>query len=750
MSRLLSLLILTACAVSQPVEDEVRFEELAGAYAAIEAAIARQEIPGAVLFVGQGDRVITRRAFGCRALLPERRPMAADTVFDLASLTKPVATATAVMLLVERGAVDLDAPVARYLPEFAGGGKQAITVRQLLLHRGGLIPDNPLDDYLHGSDHAWQSIWDLEPVHPVGERFVYTDVGYLTLAELVRAVDGRPIDVFFEQEIAAPLGMRDTAYAADPARCAPTERAGGDEFLQGVVHDPRARALGGVAGHAGLFSTADDLARWCRMFVGGAAILAPGTLAQMTRPSWLPDGSGGRALGLDVDTDYSSARGDVFPRGTSFGHTGFTGTSFWIDPQTRTFVILLTNRVHPSGEGQCVALRRQVATAVGRAVRHANKLSGVRAGIDVLVEERCVRLAGQRVGVITNHSGRTRDGRSTIDVLHSAPEVDLVAIFTPEHGYRAELEGKVVGGIDDATGLPVHSLYGETRRPTAAMLAGIDTLVFDIQLAGVRFYTYATTLGYAMEEAAARGIRVVVLDRPNPLGGVLVDGPAADLDRLSFISYRPIPVVHGMTSGELANLWKRGFGVDCELEVVRLEGWRRAMTWEDTGLAWVRPSPNLRNPTQAVLYPAVGLLEGTNVSVGRGSDEPFERLGAPWVDGERLAAALEQLQLPGVRFTELSFRPSESKYEGELCHGVQLTLTDARAFEPVRTGLSIAWVLNRHHGQVFEVAEVNSRLRNQEVWEGLMTAADPADLPALWADDVANFAPFRAACLLYE
>ena len=722
-----------------------------GALEAIEEAVERGDVPGAVLLVGRGEEELALRAFGNRSEVPRTELMTAGTVFDLASLTKPVATATAVMLLVQRGELDLDRPVAGYLPAFGQEGKEAITSRMLLLHRGGLIADNPLADYLDGPELAWDRICALRPVHPPGEKFLYTDVGFIVLGELVRAIDGRPLDEFFAAEIAAPLGLGSCGFGAPPEEAAPTEVGPDGRPFRGVVHDPRARALGGVAGHAGLFGSARDVAGWCRMMLGlRTDVLGAAALEEMTRASWLPGGTGGRGLGLDVDTGYSSPRGALFPRGRSFGHTGFTGTSVWVDPASGVFVVLLTNRVHPDGQGKTVALRARVATEVARALLVEESPAPVLTGADVLAREGAARLRGKRVGLLTNHTGRTREGRGLVDVLASAEGVDLRCIFTPEHGFLAALEGDVPDGVDPETGLPVHSLYGETRRPTPAMLEGLDLVVFDLPDVGVRFYTYATTLGYLMEVAGSCGVGVVVLDRPNPLGGLMVDGPAADPERRSFICYQSIPVVHGLTMGELAHLWRDAFGVACEVEVVTMEGWRRDMSWPDTGLEWVPPSPNLRNPAQSVLYPAIGLLEGTNVSVGRGTDEPFERLGAPWIDGTELAAELERLGLPGLRVTPLSFTPQAATHEGQACGGVHLELTRREDYRPIQAGLIIAWALNRLYPRDFEVAEVDDRLMNHAVWEAMMRGEDPADLHRAWADDVASFRRLRQASLLYR
>lgn len=725
----------------------------------IELAVKRGEIPGAVLWVGRDDEHLIREAVGLRTLEGPHagEGMTLDTIFDLASLTKVVATATCVMQLVDRGRVQLSAPVARYLPVFSGNGKDSITVEELLLHRGGLIPDNPIGDYEQGPEEAWRRICGLELVAEPGASFMYTDVGYIVLGELVRAVDGRTLDRYAAEEVFEPLGMTDTCFMPPPSdhdRCAPAERRGSG-WMRGQVHDPRAYLLGGVAGHAGLFSTARDLSVWCRMILGGGEVdgvrvLSREAVARMTRPDWLSDRTGGRSLGFDVDTPYSSPRGSAFPRGASFGHTGFTGTSLWLDPESQGYWVLLSNRVHPDGAGKVVQLRRQVADRVAPMLRGDLAAPRVLSGVDVLHRQGAGPLKGKRVGLLTHHVGRTIEGIRTIDVLARDPAIQLERIFVPEHGLLAQLEGDVGDGRDRATGVEISSLYGESRRPSPDQLAGLDAVVVDLQDVGVRFYTYSTTLGYLMEACAEAGVRVVVLDRPNPISWMGVRGPAADEDRLAFICYRPIPVTHALTLGELGLLYRDRFDVRCQVEVVPCVGWSRAMRWHSTGLPWLSPSPNLRNPLQAELYPAIGLLEGSNLSVGRGTDEPFERLGAPWLDGVRLAAALEGRGVPGLAFTPIEFTPLESKFAGELCQGVQVQLVDPAAYRPVEAGLTIAWYLNRLHPSEFEVGLVDSRLFSHRTWEALMASSDPGELADTWAADVAEFEGQSLGVRLYR
>ena len=577
--------------------------------------------------------------------------------------------------------------------------------------------------------------------------------------------------------------MKDTAFklaARLQPRIAPTEKRE-DHWMRGEVHDPRAYLLGGVAGHAGLFSTADDLAIYCQMILGhgqyrGARVLSPMGVTRMTEAR----ASGGnasdgnaRGLGWDVMTGYSSNRGDLFPLG-SFGHTGFTGTSIWIDPASETFVVFLSNRVHPRIDPKQPAdvnsLRGRIASIVAASIiapPYSDKPSTVGAstndrpgrsqsasteslnGIDVVARDSYALLKGRRVGLITNQTGLDRDGRSTIDLLKAAPGVKLIALFSPEHGLRGVLDQKVSDSVDEKTGLPIYSLYGETRKPSPEMLKGIDTLVFDIQDVGTRFYTYISTLGLAMEEAARQKIKFVVLDRVNPIGGAEVEGPIADADKLSFTAYHQLPIRHGMTVGELAQLFNRERGINADLQVVQVENWRREEKFDETGLVWVNPSPNMRSLTEAILYPGIGLLETTNVSVGRGTDTPFELVGAPWLDGRKLASILNRSQLAGVRFVPVRFTPRASIHKDTECGGINIVITDRVQFEPVTTGLEIASQLLKLYPKDFAVDQFNRLLANRKVYDAFQQGVEARALRQIWQSDLASFRSVRSKYLLY-
>ena len=736
----------------------------------IESAISDGDLPGAVVLVWHRGETVYHKSFGQRSVDPVSEPMTADTIFDLASLTKVIATAPAVMMLVEDGLIRLRDPVVRYIPGFDRHEKNRITVEHLLTHLSGLRPDFPLEQEFQGYEIAIERAIDERPVDPPGTRVVYSDINFIILAEIVARVSGMPFDRFVERRLLEPLGMSETGFLPsedERSRIAPTEACrplgwpcgdAGASMLRGTVHDPTARRMGGVAGHAGLFGTANDLARFGAMLLAGGTldgirILSPLTVARMTRPATPPAMADTRGLGWDISSRYSSNRGDLFSTG-SYGHTGFTGTSIWIDPATQTVVVFLSNRVHPDGTGNVIALRGRVATLAAAAVADVSLVSGrgpsVTTGVDRLRQEGFSRIDGQRVGLLTNQSGRASNGSTTIDLLHGAPSVDLRRLFSPEHGVRGDLDSRVPEVVDSVTGLTVHSLYGDTRRPAAVTLDGLDTIVIDLQDAGTRFYTYATTMAYVMEAAADRRVKVVVLDRPNPINGVAVEGPLLDDDQHGFTGYLSMPIRHGLTLGEMALVFnaERGLGVD--LEVVPMEDWRRRFWYDETGLLWLNPSPNLRSVGQAALYPGIGSIEGTNLSVGRGTDTPFEHLGAPWIDGGELAAALNARGLDGVRFYPVEFTPASSNYAGELCEGVHITVTNRDALRPVRIGLEFASALYRLYPTDFNLERAVRLIGLRETIERIKAGDDPSEIAANWADGELAWRERVAAHLLYE
>jgi uncharacterized protein YbbC (DUF1343 family) len=371
-------------------------------------------------------------------------------------------------------------------------------------------------------------------------------------------------------------------------------------------------------------------------------------------------------------------------------------------------------------------------------------------GIDVLEAQKFAPLAGKRVGLITNQTGIDRNRRSTIDLLAHAPGVKLVALFSPEHGIRGNFDARVSSTTDEATGLPVYSLYGETQRPTDAMLAGIDVLVFDIQDAGVRFYTYITTMGYAMEAAAAHHIAFYVLDRPDPLGGERIEGPMLDRDRTNFVGYFPMPVRMAMTLGEMAQMFNAENKIGCDLHIIRMENWKRQMWFSDTGLPWVNPSPNLRSPEAGILYPGLEILQAGGVSVGRGTVRPFELFGAPWIHAEEFSAQLNRRAIPGVRFEPENFTPDSDLYKGELCHGVKVILTDRNALQSMRMGMEIASVLLKLYPDKFQPAKMIDLMGNAATIKQLVQSGDPSAIVASWKEGLEEFRKVRTKYLLYQ
>jgi uncharacterized protein YbbC (DUF1343 family)/CubicO group peptidase (beta-lactamase class C family) len=754
----------------------------------IETAIAEHKLPGGVFHLERGSAVY-EKTYGNRALVPAVEAMTDDTIFDAASLTKVVATTPSIWLLIERGKIELDAPVSRYIPEFRGGWRDEITIRHLLTHTSGLRPDLDLSTPWSGYDTAIRMAIAEEPRQRPGYTFRYSDINFELLGEIVKRVSGDDLDVFATREIFAPLGMRDsgfrrsgvgsrepeqnasasfptpdTRHPTPDSRIAPTEQTP-DGMLRGVVHDPTARRMGGVAGHAGLFTTVHDLTLYCRMLLrGGDPIFKPETVKMLTSVATPPNVAVRRAGGFDIDSSFSRPRGDIFPLG-SYGHTGFTGGMMWIDPFSKTFYVFLSNRVHPNGTGDVLRLQVALGTLAAQAAGATRDVPGAlparpggqvrftfggpdtNDGIDHLEAERYAPLRGMRVGLITNHTGIDRAWNPTIDLLRSAPDVTLIALFSPEHGIRGTVDDNVANAVDAVSGLPVYSLYGETRKPKAEQLAGLDALVFDIQDVGTRFYTYIATMGLAMEAAAAAHVKFIVLDRVNAIGGADFEGPLLKGEE-TFIGWHSLPIRHGMTVGELARMFNEERHIGADVTVIPLTRWRRELWMDEAGLPWINTSPNMRSVNEAGLYPGVGILEFA-ISVGRGTETPFEVLGAPYVDGATLARELTAMSLPGIRFEATSFTPSSSNFAKQNCGGVRMTITDRRTLRPVATGVAIALVLHRLYPNDFALDKIAPLLRDPATLEAIRAGKPLAEIVSMWREDEAAFAARRAKYLLY-
>ena len=784
--------------------------------AAVNAAIAAKKLPGAVVIVGHNGKIVYRQAFGNRALVPQTEKMTVDTIFDVASLTKPVATATSIMILLERGQIRLSDTVEKFIPKLAGKDAGKPTIEQLLTHTAGFAPDFDLREKWTGNAGMLQALAKEKLRNPPAAKFVYSDIGFIVLGEIAARVSGeKRINYFVEKEIYSPLQMKDSKFyrlsssALDIIRLrrtAPTETYQSQEkylsdkldeedkdiFLRQQVHDPTAYRMNGIAGHAGLFSTADDLARYCQMILNGGAfegkrVLSQSTVALMTKPRVVSETGETRGLGWDMNTAFSTNRGELFPLG-SFGHTGFTGTGIWLDPTSNTFVVFLSNRVHPDGKGDVTALRGQIATIAASAVEDLNVTkrrqfeadyqkqvesqipnfksqienqrpktkdqrpisANVLNGIDVLERDNFKQLENLKIGLVTNQTGRDGNGKSTIDVLAAANNLKLVALFSPEHGIRGAADDKVADSIDEQTKLPVYSLYGETRRPKPEQLQNLDALVYDIQDIGARFYTYPATLANVMEEAARAKKPVFVLDRPNPINGVDVEGAIADVDKISFIAAHAIPVRHGLTIGELAQMINHERKLNCDLHIVKMENWQRAMWFDQTNQMWTNPSPNMRSLTEAALYPGVGLLETTNLSVGRGTDTPFEIVGAPYIDAQKFAENLNNRNVSGVRFVPRRFTPTASTFKNQECAGVNLIIVDRARFNSVRAGLEIAAALREMYPNDWKIDDYQKLLVNAETFAQIKRGDQPAQIEKSWNAQIEAYKKRRAQFLLYK
>jgi uncharacterized protein YbbC (DUF1343 family) len=773
----IALLLLLACCL--PAQES--FPGAAAVDQQMERAVQDGLIPGGVVLIGHNGQVVYQKAYGSRALIPHREPMTLDTIFDAASLTKVLATTPSIMRLFEQGQIRLNDPITKYLPEFQGGHSD-ITIRNLMTHFSGLRPDLDLKPAWSGYQTGIQRALIDKPAGPPGVRFVYSDINFILLGEIVHRLTGKMLNEYARDNFYQPLGMQETMFlppASLRPRIAPTEiDPATGQPLRGEVHDDTARYMGGVAGHAGVFTTAADLARFAQMMLdsgegNGVRLFSAATVQKFTFPQSPPDQPILRGLGWDIDSPYSSNRGELFPIG-SYGHTGFTGTSMWLDPFSHSYVIILTNAVHPHRGHSVTSLRSRVATIVAASfgiTAPSVKLTGynetivgpglhrevepkaeVLTGLDVLAQDNFAALRGKRIGLITNQTGINREGRRNVDLMLAAG-IQVTALFSPEHGLEgAEDRPDIASTKDPASGLTVFSLYqGPSRRIEPRMLDHVDALVFDIQDVGARFYTYSCTMLYSMQEAAKRHLPFFVLDRPNPITGVHAEGPMLDADLESFTGCFAIPVRHGMTLGELASLanGQRKLGLD--LHVISMRGWDRGDWFDSTSLPWVDPSPNMRSLNAALLYPGIALLEAApNYSVGRGTDSPFELIGADWIRGRELGTFLNGRAIPGVRVYPVRFRPASSNFSGKTIDGVRLVVTNRDEFDSTRLGLEIAFALNKLYPGKIAFEQNRFLIGNHEVLRGLKEGTDPRTILETMQHSLAVFTEQRERYLLYR
>jgi uncharacterized protein YbbC (DUF1343 family) len=694
--------------------------------------------PGAVVHIGDRWGTILHEATGFRQLIPAPVKTEVNTIYDLASLTKVVATTTAIMQLYEAGEIELDQPVSRYLPIPAFS---AFTLRHCLTHSAGLVSGLPYFKECSSIDEMLQRYAELPLKWQPGTRWLYSDVGFMILGRVVELVAADSLDAYSRKHIFEPLKMTDTGFNPDTtrrARCAATEQCPWRGMLMiGQVHDENAYAVGGVAGHAGLFGTAADLAVFARAFVSGR-ILKPETLAAMTRmpqiPAWPWQG-----LGWQLDPWSTKDSGFLTTR-TAMGHSGWTGTSLWMDWELGFFAIQLGNTCHPSRSVRNNPdFRRTFYSQVSKVLYP--KSTNTHSGLDRLQREDFGELRGKRIALLTHHAAVDQLGRHILDVFALAPDVSIKLLYSPEHGIRGQAEAGQ--SVESERGdLPVISLYGERKQPTVDELRQVDWFVVDLQDVGARYYTYAATMKDCLEACAEAGVPVLVLDRPNPVGGAVLEGPIAAIFT-SPVCWGAVPVRHGMTMGEIALYFQRTFFSETKLRlsVSTLDNWT-SQQFNQCSLPWIPPSPNIPTAGTTLMYTGTCLFEGTNLNEGRGTETPFELIGAPWLDASAVLDALDEDARAGVRIDTVRYTPvaipgkaSNPRYQDQVCNGLRLTIQDPGLARPFTTTVALLVAIRKIHsrefvwGESFDVLAGSADLRDQieqgSSWRQTITSFEP-------------------------
>ncbi len=765
-------LLSSGCVLFSTKEERAECRIRTSVNGVLKSATRKKRVPGGVALVNWRGEDVFKKSFGSASLSDKRVPMRDNHRFDVASLTKVVATITSVLILEEQGKIGLDDPVSKHLTAFKEADKKTITVRHCLTHTSGLPGFRRYYTEMKGRKAYLKAISSEKLSFAPGSKHGYSDLGFILLGFLVEEVSGETLDSFTRDHIFKPLGMKNTGFRPVGAKAASAKEFAATEFCKwreklmvGEVHDENAYALGGVAGHAGLFSTADDLSKFGQMLLqkgewGGGRILSPGSVALLNRAQ-VPDIEPLQGFGWRLCPQEQSDSGFLgSPR--SFGHTGFTGTSLWLDPDNQMVAVLLTNGIHPDRtKGDIGKVRLDFHRAITRAMGERVG-PRVKTGLDILEAKKFKPLSGRRVAVVTNQTAINAHGEHLLDLLKEYPAIEVTAIFGPEHGVRGNVEAGAKVEDSAADSIPVYSLYGKNRKPTEEMGETFDLVLYDIQDVGARFYTYIWTLMSMMQFCAETGKPLIVIDRPNPLGGLKVEGPVLDERFASFVGMKPIALRYGLTIGELAVLFNKqgwlGDGLKAKLKVIKMKGWGRSMLFPDTGLPWVPPSPNMPSWDTAMVYPGTCMFEGVSWSEGRGLTVPFETVGGPVVDSEKLAAELGELGLPGCTFLPVSFTPrslpgvvSEPKHKDKECGGVFIRVDDPETFQPVKTGLAILTTLKNSYpdSHKWRTSHFDRLMGTDKVRLSIDAGADPNQISASWEADLKDFNEIREEVMLY-
>jgi uncharacterized protein YbbC (DUF1343 family) len=672
---------------------------------ALQEAVERSGSPGAVGYVGNLRQTLFHEAYGNRRTSPSRQPVEKDTIYDLASVTKVVATTTAVHLLREANQVNLKDPVSKFISR---PGFDDFTVYHCLTHTTGMPWGAAMYRYVSTIDEMLDAIANLPRHSRPGQRWVYSDPGFILLGRIVEVVTKQRLDAFCHENIFKPQGMTTTFFNPPTElrdRCAATEKcAWRGRIIQGQVHDENCYAVGGVTGHAGLFSTGEDLGTFCRALMTGK-ILKPETLEEAARLTTTPVYPG-QGLGWQLDPWESATRGHL-PSRMAIGHSGWTGTSIWMDRDQHTFAILLGNSCHTSRNSRRNGtFRRTFHHAVDKRL-YAGQCNA-HSGLDRLIREDFDAVKGKRIGLLTNTAAVDQLGRSILEVLALGQNINLKRLFSPEHGLTVSAEaGARVSGQGGP--VPVTSLYGERKEPTAEELADLDLFVIDLQEVGARYYTYKATMLACMKACAFARKPVLVLDRHNPVGGTVLEGPIATTTT-SLVSCAPIPARYGMTLGELALYFKNDVlkSSSLPLDILKLDGWKPHLLHSACALPWVPPSPNIPTSETALAYVGTCLFEGTNLNEGRGTDAPFLQFGAPWLDAKAVLNELDRLDHTGCGLEEVRYTPrsipgkaASPRFQDVECAGIRLHIEQPTLTRPFTTTLALIQAVRRVHPDRF-------------------------------------------------